>query len=58
MDGPQELAAFIAAHQTYTFVCHDAAVDFHLVKRYLERNGAPPSPTHHTWRVCPLLAYL
>ena len=26
------------------FVCHDAAVDFHLVKRYLERNGIHFTP--------------
>jgi hypothetical protein len=44
MDGPHELAAFIVAHSTYMFVCHDAAVDFHLVKRYLERNGIHSIP--------------
>lgn len=56
MDGPQELAAFIVAHSTYMFVCHDAAVDFHLVKRFLERNGIhsipsppPPPPPADPW---------
>src|SRR5690349_9299073 len=39
IEGPHDLASFIVHHRECMIVCHDAAVDFHLARRYLERHG-------------------